>query len=75
MRFKKLSSAILTFFLTASLLACEPSFEASLVSDPLLHPGGTSTKNINDWGIKLRLDRVSIKRASCSGNQRTRLIG
>lgn len=42
-------------------LYSEPSFEAPLVSDPLLHPGGTSTKNINDWGNKAAMGQSFYK--------------
>ncbi|WP_394140560.1 N-acetylmuramoyl-L-alanine amidase [Cytobacillus oceanisediminis] len=39
----------------------EPSFDAPLVRDPVLHSGGNSTRNINDWGNKAAIGQSFYK--------------
>jgi N-acetyl-anhydromuramyl-L-alanine amidase AmpD len=42
-------------------LYSEPSFEAPLIHDPVLHSGGNSTRNINDWGNKAAIGQSFYK--------------
>ncbi|MCO7127545.1 N-acetylmuramoyl-L-alanine amidase [Sporolactobacillus shoreicorticis] len=42
-------------------LYTEPSFNAPLISDPLLHPNGSGTTALNDWGDKAVAGRSYYK--------------